>query len=423
MKILVIGGGGREHAICWALAKSKRVTRVYCAPGNAGTAEVAQNVDIKTSDTAELIAFAKNVGIDLSICPMDDPLVAGIVDDFMAAGLLIFGPTKAAAEIEGSKVYSKDFMRRYNIPTAEYGAFDKFSDALAYCATAKFPLVVKVDGLAAGKGVIICQNMEAAERALHDIFENKRFGAAGQQVIVEEYLDGVECSVLAFCDGQTLMPMPGAKDHKAAYDLDMGPNTGGMGVVTPNPYYNEETAAECMEKIFLPTMEGLRKDGREFVGVLFFGLMLTANGPKALEYNCRPGDPETQALLPLLETDLVDIIMACLDRNLDNMEIIWKNNAICCVMTASGGYPNDYAVGHPITGLDKIGKDALIFHSGTKRDGDKIVTAGGRVLCVLAQAENLEAARVSAYESLKKVGFQDMHYRKDIGDLGASVSN
>jgi len=423
MKILVIGGGGREHAICWALAKSKRVTRVYCAPGNAGTAEVAQNVDIKTSDTAELIAFAKNVGIDLSICPMDDPLVAGIVDDFIDAGLLIFGPTKAAAEIEGSKVYSKDFMRRYNIPTAEYDAFDKFSDALAYCATAKFPLVVKVDGLAAGKGVIICQNMEAAERALLDIFENKRFGAAGQQVIVEEYLDGVECSVLAFCDGQTLMPMPGAKDHKAAYDLDMGPNTGGMGVITPNPYYNEETAAECMEKIFLPTVEGLRKDGREFVGVLFFGLMLTANGPKALEYNCRPGDPETQALLPLLETDLVDIIMACLDRNLDNMEIIWKNNAICCVMTASGGYPGDYAVGHPIAGLDKIGKDALIFHSGTKRDGDKVVTAGGRVLCVLAQAENLEAARVAAYESLKKVSFQDMHYRKDIGDLGASVSN
>jgi len=423
MKILVIGGGGREHAICWALAKSKRVTRIYCAPGNAGTAQVAQNVDIKTSDTEELIAFAKNVGIDLSICPMDDPLVAGIVDDFMASGLLIFGPTKAAAEIEGSKVYSKDFMRRYNIPTAEYGTFDNFNDALAHCATARFPLVVKIDGLAQGKGVIICQNMEAAERALDDIFKSKRFGAAGNQVIVEEYLDGVECSVLAFCDGKTVAPMPGAKDHKAAYDHDMGPNTGGMGAITPNPHYKEEIAKECMEKIFLPTMEGLRKDGREFVGVLFFGLMLTEDGPKLLEYNCRPGDPEAQALLPLLETDLVDIIMACLDRNLDNMEIIWKNNAICCVMTASGGYPEDYEVGHPIFGLDKVGKDTLIFHSGTKKDGDKIVTAGGRVLCVLASADSLEAARADAYDSVKKIQFDNMHYRKDIGDLGATILN
>jgi len=418
MKILVIGGGGREHAICWALAKSKRVTKIYCAPGNAGTAQIAQNVEILTTNVEELIAFAKNVGIDLSVCPMDDPLVAGIVDDFTDAGLLIFGPTKAAAEIEGSKVYAKDFMHRYDIPTAEYGAFGNFNDAMAHCAVSKFPLVVKVDGLAAGKGVIICQNMEATERTLIDIFKRKRFGAAGDKVIVEEYLDGVECSVLAFCDGQTIVPMPGAKDHKAAYDNDMGPNTGGMGVIAPNPYYNEEIAKECMERIFLPTMEGLRKDGRDFVGVLFFGLMLTVDGPKLLEYNCRPGDPETQALMPMLETDLVDIIMACVDRNLDNMEIIWKNNAICCVMTSSGGYPGDYTTGYPIDGLDKIGKDVLIFHSGTKKDGDKIVTAGGRVLCVLAQSQNLESAREAAYDSLKNVKFQDMHFRKDIGDLG-----
>ncbi|MDR2183430.1 MAG: phosphoribosylamine--glycine ligase [Clostridiales bacterium] len=423
MRILVIGGGGREHAICWALAKSKRVTRVYCAPGNAGTAQVAQNVDIGSTDTAELIAFAKNVGADMTICPMEEPLVAGIVDDFTAAGLLIFGPTKAAAEIEGSKVYSKDFMRRYNIPTAEYGAFDSFRSAMAHCAAAKFPLVVKVDGLAAGKGVIICQNMEAAEKALLDIFENKKFGAAGDSVVIEEYLDGVECSVLAFCDGKTLVPMPGAKDHKAAYDKDMGPNTGGMGVVTPNPYYNEETSKECMEKIFLPTMEGLRKDGREFVGVLFFGLMLTAEGPKLLEYNCRPGDPEIQALLPLLETDLVNIILACLDRNLDNMEIIWKNNAICCVMAASEGYPGEYSTGYPIWGLDDIGKDVLIFHSGTKKVEDKIVTAGGRVFCVTASADNLEAARAAAYDSLKNMHFSGMRYRADIGDLGAAVIN
>ena len=421
MKILVIGGGGREHAICWALAKSKRVTKIYCAPGNAGTAKIAQNVDIKNTDTTELIAFAKNVGIDLTVCPMEAPLVAGIVDDFIAAGLLIFGPGKEAAEIEGSKVYSKDFMRRHNIPTAEYGAFSSFTDAMVHCATAKFPLVIKVDGLAAGKGVMICQNMESAERTLQEIFESKKFGSAGEQVIIEEYLDGVECSVLAFCDGKTVVPMPGAKDHKAAYDHDMGPNTGGMGVIVPNPYYNEGIAAECMEKIFLPTIEGLRKDGREFVGVLFFGLMLTVDGPKLLEYNCRPGDPETQALMPLLETDLVDIIMACLDRNLDNMEIIWKNNAICCVVTASGGYPDDYVAGHTIYGLANIGNNCLIFHSGTKKDGDKIVTAGGRVLCVLASADNLENARAAAYESLKTVSFRDMYYRKDIGDLGAAV--
>ncbi|MCL2572956.1 MAG: phosphoribosylamine--glycine ligase [Defluviitaleaceae bacterium] len=423
MKILVVGSGGREHAICWALAKSKRVTKIYCAPGNAGIAQIAQNVDIAVSHFDELIAFAKNVAIDLTICPMDDPLVAGIVDAFMSAGLLIFGPTKAAAEIEGSKVYSKDFMRRYNIPTAEYGAFDTFNAAMAYCATAKFPLVVKVDGLAAGKGVIICQNIESAEHALKDIFESKKFGVSGEQVIVEEYLDGAECSVLAFCDGKTIIPMPGAKDHKAAYDHDMGPNTGGMGVVVPNPYYKEDIAKECMERIFLPTVEGLRKDGREFVGVLFFGLMLTESGPKVLEYNCRPGDPETQALLPLLETDLVDVIMACLDRNLDNMEIVWKNNAICCVMLASGGYPGDYETGMPIWGMNDVGKDALIFHSGTKKDGDKFVTAGGRVLCVLVSAENLETARASAYDSVRKVSFQDMHFRKDIGDLGAIIPN
>ena len=423
MRILVIGGGGREHAICWALSKSKRVTRIYCAPGNAGTAQIAQNVDIENTDTAELIAFVKNIGIDLTICSTEAPLVAGIVDDFMAAGLLIFGPNKMAAQIEGSKVYSKDFMQRHNIPTAEYGAFSNFHGAMTYCATANFPLVIKVDGLAAGKGVLICQNTEAAERTLKDIFENKRFGAAGEQVVIEEYLDGVECSVLAFCDGETIVPMPGVKDHKAAYDHDMGPYTGGMGAVTPNPHYKEEIALECMEKIFLPTMKGLREDGREFVGVLFFGLMLTSDGPKLLEYNCRPGDPETQALLPLLETDLLDIILACLDRNLDNMEIIWKNNAICCVMVASGGYPGDYTTGQPIWGLDNIGKDALIFHSGTKKDGDKIVTSGGRVLCVLASAESLDTARTAAYESLKSVSFRDMHFRKDIGDLGATVTN
>ena len=415
MKILVIGSGGREHAFCWALAKSKKVSQIFCAPGNAGTAQVAQNADISATDIEKLITFAQNKNIDLTICPMETPLVAGIADAFTAAGLAFFGPTKAAAEIEGSKAYAKDFMRRYNIPTAEYGIFNSFDAATGHCAAAKFPLVVKADGLAAGKGVIICQNIEEAEVALRQIFLDKKFGASGEKVVIEEFLHGVECSVLAFCDGKTVAPMPGAMDHKAIYDGDTGPNTGGMGVVAPNPHYTKEIAANCMKKIFLPTMEGLRKDGREFVGVLFFGLMLTSDCPKVIEYNCRPGDPETQALLPLLETDLLDIILACLDGNLHSMEITWKNNATCCVMAASGGYPEDYETGHPISGLDNIGKSTLIFHSGTKQVDNQIVTAGGRVLGVFASAENLPDARNLAYKTLENIYFQGIYFRKDIG--------
>jgi len=337
------------------------------------------------------------------------------VDAFEAAGLRIFGPNKAAAHIEGSKAFSKEFMRRYNIPTAKYQTFDSFESALAYAAKADFPLVVKADGLAAGKGVIICQNVDKAEDALREIFVGKKFGASGDKVVIEQYLHGDECSVLAFCDGKTIKPMPGAKDHKAAFEGDIGPNTGGMGVVTPCPHYDDEMAAQCMDEIFLPTVEGLRKDGREFVGVLFFGLMLTADGPKVIEYNCRPGDPEIQALLPLLETDLLEIILACMDKKLDKMEIKWKNNAVCCVVAASGGYPGAYATGFPIKGLGQNAAGITIYHSGTKKQDSEIVTSGGRVLCVVAEGHNAADAREKAYGAVAGIDFQDIRFRKDIG--------
>ncbi|MCL2397863.1 MAG: phosphoribosylamine--glycine ligase [Defluviitaleaceae bacterium] len=416
MKILVVGGGGREHAICWALAKSPKIQQIYCAPGNGGTAQVAQNIPIVNTDFDGLIKFAKETAIDLTICPMDDPLVAGIVDAFQAAGLRIFGPTKAAAHIEGSKVYAKAFMQKYGIPTAEYAAFDSLAEANEYITGAKLPFVIKTDGLAAGKGVIICHTLDEARQALHEIFVDGRFGASGQQVVIEEFLTGVECSVLAFCDGRTIVPMPGAKDHKAAYDGDTGPNTGGMGVLAPNPYYTERIAKECMEKLFIPTIDGLRAEGREFVGVMFFGLMITADGVKMLEYNCRPGDPETQALLPLLETDLLDIILACMDKKLDTMDVNWKNNAVCCVIAASGGYPGNYQTGYPISGLGSTG-GVLIFHSGTKAVDGNVVTNGGRVLSVVATADFAPAARSAAYNAMAGLNFRDMYYRKDIGDI------
>ena len=414
MKILVVGGGGREHAICRALAKSPKVQKIYCAPGNAGTAQVAENIAIANTDFDNLIKFAKDNQIDLTVCPMDDPLVLGIVDVFQGAGLRIFGPNKTAAHIEGSKVYSKDFMTRYGIPTAEYDAYGNLESAKAHVTNAKFPLVIKADGLAVGKGVIFCHTLDEAEQTLREIFVDKRFGASGNQVVIEEFLIGSDCSVLAFCDGQTVMPWPSAMDHKTAYDGNKGPNTGGMGVISPNPHYTKEIEKECMENVFLPTIEGLRKDGREFVGVLFFGLFLTADGVKVLEYNCRPGDPETQALLPLLETDLVDIILACLDKKLDKIEINWKNNASCCVVAASGGYPGSYATGYPISGLDACG-DVLVFHSGTKMADDEVVTNGGRVLSVVAEAKTLQDAQKAAYTALDKIDFKDIYFRKDIG--------
>jgi len=415
MKVLVIGGGGREDAICRTLAKSPKVSRLYCAPGNGGTAGVAENVDIAVMDFDGLVAFARAEGIELTVCQMDEPLVNGIADTFSAAGLAIFGPSAAAAHIEGSKAYSKEFMRRHNIPTAGYATFDNFHAAMGHATRADFPIVVKADGLAAGKGVSICQNIDTAEKALREIFFDKKFGASGDMVVIEEFLHGHECSVLAFCDGTNIVPMPGAKDHKAAFENNMGPNTGGMGVVTPCPHYSDDIAAACMDLVFKPTIAGLAAEGREFIGIMFFGLMLTAKGPKVLEYNCRMGDPETQALLPLLQTDLADIILACMSKKLDNIEIKWKNNAVCCVVATSGGYPDAYTTGHPITGHDQATPGVTVFHSGTKVAADGIVTSGGRVLCIVAEGENADAARALAYKAVGRVEFPGIRYRKDIG--------
>jgi len=417
MKILVIGGGAREHAICWALSKSDRVSRIYCAPGNGGTSEIAQNVPINTMNFEELIAFAKNVGIDLTICPMDTPLVAGIVDAFVAAGLKIFGPNANAAKIEGSKVFAKSFMRKYGIPTAAHESFSSYEAAMTYISTAKFPLVVKADGLAAGKGVIICPGIESAEIALDNIFRKLLFGAAGANVVIEEYMHGVECSILALCDGETILPLESAKDHKAAFDRDYGPNTGGMGVISPNPAYTPEIAKQCMEQIFLPTVKGFKKEGMDFVGVIFVGLMLTKDGPKVIEYNCRPGDPETQALLARLDSDLLEMIEATMDKKLDNLVLKWKNNAVCCVVAASRGYPGTFKTGYEITGLRNFGRNVQIFHAGTKKDKNQLLTNGGRVLNIVAGGVNLDDARENAYNVLSDIDFMGIHYRNDIGDL------
>jgi len=425
MKILIVGGGGREHAICWALAKSPKVTKIYCAPGNAGTLKLAQNIDIPTTDFKELIAFAKNVGIDLTICPMDEPLVKGIVDEFTKAGLSIFGPNKSAAHIEGSKAFSCDFMIKYNIPTYGRAVCDNLESAMVHCANSKFPLWIKADGLAAGKGALSCQNMEVADRTLEKIFKEKIFGDSGNKVVIEEHVEGFECSVLAFCDGENIIPMLPAMDYKSIGEGNYGLNTGGMGSIVPNPHYTQEIANRCMQEIFIPTIRGMKQENREFVGIMFFGLMLTADGPKVIEYNCRPGDPETQSILPMLETDLLDIIQACMNKSLDKIQIKWKNNAVCCVVVASGGYPEAYKTGHPIIGLSQGSANIRLFHSGTKKDpqSENILTNGGRVISIVAEGGDIDEARQRAYDAVSVIRFRDMYYRKDIGDLSDKPIN
>ncbi|MCL2854290.1 MAG: phosphoribosylamine--glycine ligase [Defluviitaleaceae bacterium] len=417
MKILVVGGGGREHAICWALSKSNNVSRIYAAPGNGGIEDIAQCVPINPMNFEELIAFAKNVGVDLTICPMDAPLVAGIVDAFQGEGLTIFGPNKHAAQIEGSKSFAKDFMKKYSIPTASYEVFEDYEAAMLHVVNSEFPLVIKADGLAAGKGVLICANIESAERALDSILNKRIFGASGKTVVIEEFLHGVECSMLCFCDGENILPMTSAKDHKAAFDRDYGPNTGGMGVISPNPHYTRAVSLRATEEIFKPTMEGFKQEGIDFVGVLFVGLMLTEDGPKVIEYNCRPGDPETQAVLMRLDTDFLDCMLACVHKKLDNFKLRWKNSATCCVVAASKGYPGEPKTGFEIYGLRDFGKDVKIFHAGTKKDKDTFFTNGGRVFNVVASGKDLEEARETAYKTMNSIDFLGMHYRKDIGDL------
>ncbi len=417
MKILVIGGGGREHTIVWKLSKSPKVSKIYCAPGNGGIAELAECVPIKATDIDGVVNFAKEKAVDLVVVAPDDPLVAGMVDALEDAGIRAFGPRANAAAIEGSKVFSKDLMKKYNIPTAGYEVFTDPEAAIKYIEKGSFPTVIKAEGLALGKGVIIAKDIDEARAAIHDIMEEKVFGASGNRVVIEEFLTGPEVSVLAFCDGKTVVPMVSAQDHKRAFDNDEGLNTGGMGTFSPSRLYDAAKAEECMKNIFLPTVKAMQAEGRPFKGVLYFGLMMTAAGVRVIEYNARFGDPETQVVLPRLKTDLVDIIEAVIDGRLDEIEIEWEDNAAVCVVLASGGYPVKYATGYEISGLDEIAKydDLTVFHAGTKRDGDKLVTAGGRVLGITAVAENLDAAIRRAYEGVEMVSFKDCHFRHDIG--------
>ena len=417
MKVLVIGSGGREHTIVWKLNQSDKVSKIYCAPGNGGISDIAECVPISVMDFPALTVFAKENNIDLTVVAPDDPLAAGAVDAFEAEGLRAFGPNKAAAIIEGSKAFSKDLMKKYNIPTAKYEVFDNSADAISYIKNNnEFPIVVKADGLALGKGVIIAETFKEAESAVHEIMDDKVFGTAGGKVVVEEFLVGPEISVLAFTDGKTLKPMVSAQDHKRAYDNDQGLNTGGMGTFSPSRIYTDDIAKECMENIFIPTMNAMNSEGRTFKGVLYFGLMKTKQGVKVIEYNCRFGDPETQVVLPRLKSDLFDIFNAVIDEKLDEIEIEWEDNAAVCVVLASGGYPQSYEKGYEINGLDIAEKaGALVFHAGTKLEDGVYKTNGGRVLGITATGNNLDDAIKEAYKFVELVSFKDMHFRKDIG--------
>ncbi len=416
MKVLVVGGGGREHALVWKLAQSPKVDKLYCAPGNAGTASLAENIPITADDVEKLLAFAVVNSIDLTVVGPEAPLMEGIADRFQAAGLKIFAPSKRAAAIEGSKALSKDLMAKYNIPTAKYGTFTNAEDAIACIKEWGAPIVVKADGLAAGKGVVVAFDEETAIQAVKDIMEDNIFGDAGSVVVIEEYLDGEEVSILAFTDGFTVVPMVSAQDHKRVFDGDDGPNTGGMGAYSPAPIYTEDLAEEVQRTILQPTIDALRAEGRLYQGVIYAGLMVTAEGPKVLEYNARFGDPETQPIMMRLETDLVDIIEAILDGKLQNIEIRWHEESAVCVVMVAGGYPGKYAKGEEILGLDGLDNETTtVFHAGTAEKNEKIVTAGGRVLGVTARAATIAEAIQSAYATVEKISFKDAFYRKDIG--------
>ena len=416
MKVLVVGGGGREHAICWKLAQSPKVTELYCAPGNGGIAQVAQCVPIKATDVEAMVAWAKEHAMDFVMVAPDDPLALGMVDALEAAGIPAFGPRANAAVIEASKAFSKELMKKYHIPTAKYETFTDMDGALAYVRAQGAPIVVKADGLALGKGVVVAQTVSEAEEAARAMMADAKFGAAGARVVVEECMTGPEVTVLCFSDGEHLVPMPSSRDHKRAFDGDSGPNTGGMGAISPAPGYTPVLAAQCMEEIFLPTIAALKAEGRPFQGVLYFGLMLTPQGPKVVEYNARFGDPECQAVLSLLESDLMDIFLACRAGTLDQADIRWRDGSACCLVLASGGYPAKYQTGYPISGLDQAGETATVFHAGTRRaENGAILTSGGRVLGVTAVGDTLASAIDSAYRSASHVSFQDMHFRTDIG--------
>ena len=413
MNVLVVGGGGREHAIVWALSKSPRVGRIFCAPGNGGISELAQCVPIPATDVERMVSWAVEHPVDFVVVAPDDPLALGMVDAMETAGIPAFGPRKNAAVIEASKIFSKRLMEKYHIPTAKYKAFTDMEEALSYIRSEGAPIVVKADGLALGKGVVVAQTVEEAEAAVRAMMSDRAFGEAGSRLVIEECMTGPEVTVLAFCDGEHIVPMPSSQDHKRAFDGNQGPNTGGMGAISPSPNYTPEVAARCMEEIFLPTVAALRAEGRPFQGVLYFGLMLTPQGPRVVEYNARFGDPECQAVLSLLETDLMEIFEACRAGTLNKLEIRWKPEAACCLVLASQGYPKSYETGYPITIPADL--DAQVFVAGAKLEEGVLKTSGGRVLGVTAVGDTLQEAIDKAYREGAKVTFENAYYRKDIG--------
>ena len=418
MKVLIVGSGGREHAIAMSVAKSSRVDKIYCAPGNAGIGQIAECVAIGAMEFDKLVAFAKENAIDLTIIGMDDPLVGGVVDAFEAEGLRVFGPRKAAAILEGSKAFSKDLMKKYNIPTAAYETFDDPEKAVAYLETAKFPIVLKADGLALGKGVLICNTFEEAKDGVKEIMEDKKFGSAGNHMVVEEFMTGREVSVLSYVDGKTIKIMSSAQDHKRALDGDQGLNTGGMGTFSPSPFYTKEVDEFCHKYIFQATVDAMAAEGRTFKGIIFFGLMLTEDGPKVLEYNARFGDPEAQVVLPRMKNDIIDVMEACIDGTLDQIDLQFEDNAAVCVVLASDGYPVAYEKGYEIKGLEKFdGQDGYYcFHAGSKLNEEgKFVTNGGRVLGITAKGATLTEARANAYKATEWVEFDNKYMRHDIG--------
>lgn len=421
MKILMVGSGGREHALIMKLLESPKVEKIYCAPGNGGISAYAECFDVDACDIEGMLNLAKRLAVDLVFVAPDDPLALGMVDAFEEAGFKTFGPNKVAAQIEASKIFSKNFMKKHNIPTAEYEVFEDYALAEKYIENYdKFPVVLKADGLALGKGVLICQDKKDALEGLKTLMVDRKMGKAGDKIVIEEFLTGPEVSVLAFTDGKTVCPMVSSKDHKRALDNDKGLNTGGMGTIAPNPYYSKEMHEKCFNDIFMPTVDGMRKEGRPFKGCLYFGLMLTKDGPKVIEYNARFGDPEAQVVLPMLKTPLIDLVLAVIDENLEKIKLENYDGAAACVMIASGGYPVEYKKGYEISGLDDKGQlkdseDIFIYHSGTKKENGKYLTNGGRVLGVVSKAKDLNTALDKVYKAIENISFDKMHYRKDIG--------
>lgn len=417
MKVLIVGSGGREHAIATSVAKSQKVDKIYCAPGNAGIGMIAECVPIGAMEFDKIVAFAKEKEIDLTIVGMDDPLVGGLIDELENAGLRAFGPRKNAAILEGSKAFSKDLMKKYNIPTAAYENFDNADDAIKYLETADFPIVLKADGLALGKGVLICNTLEEAKEGVKSIMLDKQFGTAGNRMVIEEFMTGREVSVLSYVDGKTIKTMTSAQDHKRAMDGDQGLNTGGMGTFSPSPFYTEEVDEFCKKYIYQATVDAMAAEGREFKGIIFFGLMLTSKGPKVLEYNARFGDPEAQVVLPRMKNDIIEVMEACIDGKLDEVDLQFEDNAAVCVVLASDGYPVKYDKGLEIRGLENFeGKDGYYcFHAGTKLENGKIVTNGGRVLGITAKGADLKEARANAYAATEWVDFDNKYMRHDIG--------